>query len=176
MLTRKFRGFSRLSTHSDSKVHGAKYGAHLGPTGSWWAPRWALELCYLGTHRESLLFSPFPFLLSTHTGYLFSSLLPNPMLSYPIVSILSYLILSCPTLDAFSTTDVSNACECNRDSNRLWVTFDLNNVCLVPSCYLNQCWFITKKTSWNNIQCDSLQIHVWKLLHATDTDMSSLIK
>ena len=32
----------------ESKVRGANKGAHLGPTGPWWAPFWPHELCYAG--------------------------------------------------------------------------------------------------------------------------------
>ena len=46
-LARRGGGLQEVP-YSDSKVHGAKHRAHLGPTGPRWAPCWPYEPCYLG--------------------------------------------------------------------------------------------------------------------------------
>ena len=46
--------YGRLHINPDSKVHGANGGAHLGPTGPRWAPRWPHELRHLGSHSAIL--------------------------------------------------------------------------------------------------------------------------
>ena len=37
---------------------GGPHGAHLGPTGTWWAPCWPHEPCYLGMHVFKVISVP----------------------------------------------------------------------------------------------------------------------